>query len=117
MLQLGNEKISAALSILVLHHNHWKVINLQISEGNAKTRRDSQPWGSHTGGGPLCLSLVSGHKMCSRDSQVSPSCEGAASTAAWKNGPVSRLISAAHSRTKTMESQSDLLALGKDACR
>lgn len=82
-----------------------------------KSERDIQPCCRHTGGGPLCLSLVNGHKMCSRDIQEFPSCVGAASTAVWKNWPVRKLIKAANSTMKTTESQRTLLALRKDACR
>lgn len=65
---------------------------------------------SHTGGGPLCWSLVNGHKICSRDIQESPACVGAASTDFWKNRPVKKLISAANSTMSATESQSALLA-------
>lgn len=82
-----------------------------------KTEQDIWLCCSQTGGCPLCLSLVSGHKMCSRDIQALPSCAGAASTAVWKNWPVRKLMSAANSMMRTTESQSTLLALLKDACR
>lgn len=72
---------------------------------------------SHTGGGPLCWSLVNGHKICSRDIQESPSGVGAASTAFWKNLPVRKLIKAANSTMNATESQSALFAFLKEVLR
>lgn len=64
----------------------------------------------HTGGGPLCRSLVNGHKICSRDVHESSCCVGAASTDFWKNRPVRKLIKAANSTMNAIESQRALLA-------
>lgn len=72
---------------------------------------------SHTGGGPLWQRLVNGHKICSRDSQESPSCVGAASTDFWKNRPVTKLIRAANSTMNTTESQKALLAFLTEVLR